>query len=225
MPSSLTSFLACLALFAGLAADARAERQFSATAPAAKSRAPAESLTAGLAPSAVVALDALPASQVRALREKNTRGSSSAIQVGVVRDVADAAARSNALAWQAAGEASGAQWRVRVSDAQAIRVALDVRRAPDGLIARFASVARPGEVFAQRVSPGLSWSPLLAGGEALVEIVVPAHADARDVDISIARIADHFANPALPEAIAKSQWLAAPCDHFEQTAVIPTPPR
>jgi lysyl endopeptidase len=215
MSSRVTSFLACLALFAGLAHDAMAERQFSAMAPAAaKSRAPIDALSAGIVPSSTIVLEALAASKVQALREKASRGGSTAIQVGVVRDIpATASARSMQLEWQATGAGRALQWRVRASDAQALRIALDVRNTPAGVIARFASVSRPAEVFSQALQPaGLVWGPLLSGDEALVELFAPAGVDARAIDVSIARVADHFANPSLPDAIAKSQWLAAPCE-------------
>ena len=212
MSSSITSFLACLALAAGVAPAAFAERQFSDVAPAAKSRIAPEALSAGVAPSAHIVLDALPASQLNTLREKNSRNPDAAIQVGVVRDVpATQIVRSTQLEWKTVEGGHAAQWRVSATDAKALRVALDVRHA-QGVVARFASIDGH-EIHSQALSAtGLTWSPLIGGGAALVELFAPSAVDVRDIDVSLARIADHFANPALPDAIAKSQWLAQPCE-------------
>jgi hypothetical protein len=214
LSSRITSFLACLAFFA-CAHGALAERQFSAMAPAAaKSRASSDALSAGVVPSSSVVLDAVPAAKVQALREKNSAAGSAAIQVGVVRDVPAAqGVRSLDLEWQSTDAGQALQWRVRASGAQAVRIALDVRSAPAGTVARFASASRPQEVLSQALpSAGLAWGPLLSGEEAIVEVFAPTGVDARAIDVSIARVADHFANPALPDALAKSQWLAAPCE-------------
>jgi Secreted trypsin-like serine protease len=213
MPSSATSFLACFALICGLAEPALAERQFSSVAPPAKSALAAESLSSGATVSARITLDALPPSQVNVMREKNSRASSGAVQVGIVRDVPAAqVARSTQLQWQQVEGGRAAQWRVQATGAKALRIALDVRSAASGTLARFAA-ADGTAVFAQALSTrGLAWGPLVTGDAAVVEIFVPEGSDVRDVDVSVARIADHFADPSLPDAIAKSQWLAQPCE-------------
>ena len=211
MSSRVTRFLACIALAAGVAPHANAERLLSAVAPAAKSVDRA-ALSAGVAPSSEVVLEALPASKLRAIREKNSRAGTRAVQVGIVRDVPDSmSSHSQALQWQPVAGGHAAQWRVRADTAQAIRVALDVRHVAEGVEARFSSASNGGETFGQRLGTGPAWSPLISGEEAIVELFAPSGVDPRGIDVSIGRIADHFANPALPDAIAKSQWLAAPC--------------
>src|SRR4051812_33299676 len=100
MSSSTTSFFACLAL-AAVVPSAFAERHFSSHAASApKVVDVADRLTPDLAPAATLALEALPASQIQSIREKNTQARPAAIQVGVVRDVPIAAQmRTGAQAW------------------------------------------------------------------------------------------------------------------------------
>ena len=207
MSSSITSLFACVVLLAGVVPHVLAERQLSASMPAPAAKVLVhESLSAGLAPSATLALDALRASEVTGVRAKSGSAATSAIPVGVVRDVANiGAAHIGALVWSEVQDGRAAQWRVRATGAKALRIALDVKRAVPGLRALFRA-AQGGDAIGQAIlRDGIAWSPLIEGDEAIIELRVPAAFSARDVDVSIAQVAHHFAE-------TKSQWLAAPCE-------------
>ena len=205
-------------LVAGLlmhAEAAFAERNFSATRPptAKVARAAPRQLTAVLP--LALELGPLDPAAVAALEAGNEAPGARAFRLGVVRDTSKlAAAQSTLLAWRALPDGHAAQWRIGARGARALRIELAVARGAPGLLARFAPEDHPGEVYETRLPPaGRAWSPLLEGEGAIVELFAPRGVDPAALSVTLAGVAQHFADPTQPFAgmAAKSAATGSSC--------------
>lgn len=191
-------FLLVLFTLALASPAARAERVFSAQAPhSAHSKAAVSAglrLSAGSA--AAIRLPALDAATVEAIRRENALGGARALKLGIVREAPESAPRSAALQWRAVRGGMAAQWTVAVAGARALRIELAIARAPAGAKVRYASTADPSRATESTLpASGTTWSPVIDGDSAIVEIFAPA-ASAAALSVSVSRVADHIANPA-----------------------------
>jgi hypothetical protein len=191
-------FLLVLAALALTAPAARAERAYSAEAPqAARAKSAAvEGLRLPGASAARIRLPALDAATIDSILRENASGGLRALKLGVVRDAPEVARESAALQWHPVPGGMAAQWRVAIDGARALRVQLVVDHAAPGSTVRYAAAGDPSRAqeFALPAS-GRAWSPLIDGDAAIVELFVPGSSAAR-LSVSLARIADHIANPA-----------------------------
>ena len=189
-------FLLLLIALAIAAPAARAERAFSAQAPRAAHASPA---IAGLRLSTVgaagIRLPALDPATVESIRRENGLGGLRALKLGVVREAPGAVRESRALEWHAVEGGEAAQWIVSVDGARALRIELAIAYAAPGTKVRFASAADPSRVEESSLPvSGNSWSPVIEGDSAVVELFAPAQG-ASTLAVSIAAVADHIADP------------------------------
>ncbi len=191
-------FLLVLFALALAAPAARAERVFSAQAP--HGAHPKSAAVVGLrlsgASSAAIRMPALDAATVEAIARENARGGARALKLGVVREAPAGVRRSAALQWRPVPGGMAAQWTVAVDGARALRIELAIDRAAAGSKVRYASAADPSGAreFALPAS-GTTWSPVIDGDSAIVELFAPG-ASAATLSVSLSRVADHIANPA-----------------------------
>jgi len=191
-------FLLVLAAFVLAAPGARAERVYSAEAPQglhAKSAA-AVGLRLSGASAAQVRLPALDAATIDAITRENAAGGLRALKLGVVREAPEGARESGALQWRAVAGGMAAQWRVEIDGARALRVQLAIVHAAAGATVRYSAANDPSHAqeFALPGS-GRAWSPVIDGDAAIVELFAPG-SSGPGMSVSVARIADHIANPA-----------------------------
>lgn len=191
-------FLLVLAAFALAAPAVRAERVYSVEAPHvahAKSAAVGGLRLSG-ASAAQVRLPALDAGTIDSILRENAAGGLRALKLGVVREAPEAVRESAALQWRPVEGGMAAQWRVVVEGARALRVQLAVMHAAPGAKVRYSPANDPSRAqeFALPAS-GRAWSPVIDGDAEIVELFAPG-ASASGLSVSIARIADHIADPA-----------------------------
>jgi lysyl endopeptidase len=120
--------------------------------------------------------------------------------IGVARDApAGAAATLSAIEWapRADGGVVG-RFSVRSAQAAALRVALALRGAPAGSILRFSgspSIRAPLELRATGL-PASFWSPVTAGDEQFVEIVLPEGSDPLQLRVSLEGVSHLLVDPS-----------------------------
>ena len=186
-------FLLILCVLSLAAPAARAERVFSADAPAAAR--PKSAAVVGLrlsgASASAIRLPALDAATVDAIMRENARGGARALKLGVVRE----APQGVALRWRPVQGGMAAQWTVAVDGARALRIELAVEGAVAGSTVRYAASTDPSRAaeFALPAS-GTTWSPVIGGDSAIVEVFAPG-TSAATLSVSVNGIADHIANP------------------------------
>ncbi|HET7731117.1 MAG TPA: trypsin-like peptidase domain-containing protein [Usitatibacter sp.] len=164
----------------------------SRTPPAAKSV-----RAAGLAPGSPTArIELAPlASAKLAVESTSAEG---ADLIGQAREVPPSAAAALAsLRWSPA-DGMGVVGRISVRSpaAAAMRVALLVRGAPQGSTIRFSGSASPSDSQALPVSATAFWSPVTAGDEQLIELLLPQGADPAAVRVAIEGVSHLHVDPA-----------------------------
>ncbi|HUJ01191.1 MAG TPA: trypsin-like peptidase domain-containing protein [Usitatibacter sp.] len=177
---------------------ARAERVFSAQAPQAarpKSAAPVGLRLVRASPAAI-RMPALDADTVAGILRENSRGGARALKLGVVREAPQGVRRSAALRWSAVPGGMAAQWSVTVDGARALRLELTVDHAEAGSKVRYASAVDPSRAWESALpASGATWSPVIDGGSAIVELFAPG-ASFATISVSLTGVADHIADPA-----------------------------
>jgi hypothetical protein len=132
----------------------------------------------------------------------------------------------SSLPWVALADGSqAAQIDVVSPGAAAMRVALELRDAPAGMTLRFTGNgerAQPlgpvsaADVAADTTRFGMSWSPVLEGDTATIEIRIANGVAIPDVPLAIAKISHQVAGPAalrtLDPRTVQDIGLAAPCE-------------
>ena len=203
-----------LAVLAIAGHDALAERNFSAEAPAPKSVRLAAALRLDAADARTVGLAALTPETIAAIVADNGSYGRRALRLGTVRDVSGlSGTRTDSLAWHAVADGSAAQWRVTADGARALRIELDVERAPAGATVRFASATQPGLVSERSLpASGSLWSPVLEGDTAIVELYVPGAGASSRIAAGIAAVAHHVVDPAARDIAKSSSGTPASCE-------------
>lgn len=161
-------------------------------------------------PAAAVAATAFPAidsARIDALREKNSLPGAKVLQIGVEREAAhEALSRDTTLDWRPAAD-GGMTARLEVTSpgAVALRAALDVQMLPAGAELRVSGSDDPGfiagmataaEIEALRRDQPRYWTPVTDGESQLIEIYLPAGADARWARLSLDAVSHLFVSPA-----------------------------
>ena len=149
----------------------------------------------------LVALPVLDAAIVDNIRQQNTRTFTKRLQIGVGRDLFDAASSSTALRWTPVAGGSAAQWKIVSGGAAALRVGLDASGLGEGVELRFASTAEPGVVYGPFTRHDVAelaatyWSPVLEGESAIVEVFVPDALSPADANVQVVEVSHLFVSP------------------------------
>jgi lysyl endopeptidase len=155
---------------------------------------------------AVAQFPALDRARVERLRRDNATRSLKALQIGIERDARqEGLVQAGKLAWRAQPDGSHvAQLRATSPGAAAMRVGLDVAQLPDGAELRYFGSVAPNvsegvgtgtQVAALRRDAPVFWTPVTEGDTQLVEIVLPAGADPRWAQVSLAAVSHLLVSP------------------------------
>ncbi len=180
-------------------ASVHAERNYSAFPPASATKAAAagESLSGPVPSSPAIQLSPLADAAIAAMRDENSRPGLRAMKLGAVRHLQDDLGAAVAVRdWSVVPGGHAARVLIAATAAHALRVALEVKHAPAGVRARFASAADP--MHAQGIdlpSSGTVWSGVIAGDQAVVELFAPDTVSALDVQVTVSDVAQHFVSP------------------------------
>ncbi|HZW25303.1 MAG TPA: hypothetical protein VFF26_07460 [Gallionella sp.] len=163
--------------------------------------------------------------EIQSLKENNSgqKGTEEkSLQIGFGRTVPAAIADAVApqlLNWQPlATGGMAAQFTITSPGAAALRLALAVRKIPQGAEARFTGSANPNDVLgpvasAQMLKDAVYWSPMVEGDSATVEISLPPGAVPADLDFTLVNISHALSSPVkLNMNALQLKALAATCE-------------
>ncbi len=164
-----------------------------------------------------VQLAPIRSADIMAAKKANAETLTKRLTIGINAVVADAQARSDAMAWARVPGGIVAQWQVTSPDAKALRIGLDAAHMPASAELRFAGVDDIGTVYGPFTARDVSrdatyWSPVLTGATAVVELFV-GDADANTaVDMRISRVSHLFVHPADPNAESLAKAGSGTCE-------------
>lgn len=143
--------------------------------------------------------------EVEALRKSNAAEGTKRLRIGIERDSRERDAKEVGWAWSTLADGTQvARLRVQSPDAEALRVALDLRGLPDGAELRFAadgereSVIEPvgaAAIAVQRSLQPLYWGPVTDGDTQLVELRLPAGASRDFLRLDVAAVSHLLVSP------------------------------
>jgi lysyl endopeptidase len=166
-----------------------------------------------------VTLPVMDAEKIDAAKKSNRAANDGAMgggamQIGIPRTLRDEfLPLSNAanLRWQnLSGGGKVAYLRVTSIGAKALRVGLNIAKAPAGLELRtsnaeaVASLTTARELMNLRDANGVYWTTITEGQSQLIEIAVPNGVEVNTFDYTVEAVAHIFATPSLKFADAKS---------------------
>ncbi len=196
--------LASILAVCGTPFDAGADWSSSAMAPPSKTRLLPTTLRAPRGSVAPLELrlehDARLVDAIAAAKRSNATSFEKRLQIGVGRELS-ATANASALPWNRVVDGWVGHWEITSPGATGLRIAVRGHADPSAVELRFAGASDPATVYGPFTAHDLfsaediSWSPVLDGQTAIVEVFLPEGITASQIDLSIATVSHLFASP------------------------------
>lgn len=163
-----------------------------------------------------VALPGLEAERILEVQKRNARGGAIPVQIGVNRDVPDAAP---ALQWLPAPGGAVARVEISSADALGLRAGLDLSGLPNGVQLRFAGDLVPGPVASvpveqakAQLAKGLYWTPMTDGATQVIELFAPAGVPTQGIRLGVAEVSHLLTNSIEKFSLAKAIGDSGSCN-------------